>query len=60
MYTLSRTIADSEVLSLAWAGTADGLEDAAGNDLAAFSGLSVLNGSSIAFRNLSLSIGVRL
>lgn len=45
-YTISRTIEGAETCTTSWAGTANGLEDAAGNDVAAFSGESVTNNSS--------------
>lgn len=41
----SRTIEAGETVTIAWAGTADGLEDDAGNDLAAVSARSVTNNS---------------
>lgn len=44
-FTTSRTIDQDETLTLAWAGTANGLEDASGNDLASFSAESVTNSS---------------
>ena len=43
--TTSRTIEAGETVTLSWAGAANGLEDDAGNDLAAFSGESVTNNS---------------
>lgn len=45
IFTTSRTINEIETLTLAWAGTTNGLEDASGNDLASFSGEDVLNES---------------
>lgn len=38
VFTTSRTIEAGETVTLGWAGTANGLEDSAGNDLATFSG----------------------
>lgn len=44
-FTTSRTIGIGETITLDWAGTANGLEDGAGNDLAAFSDEPVTNSS---------------
>lgn len=45
VYDISRAIASHETCTLAHDGSADSIEDAAGNDLAAFSGASVTNSS---------------
>jgi uncharacterized repeat protein (TIGR02059 family) len=43
--TLSRTVYAGETVTLSYAGPGDGIEDGAGNDLAAFANKAVTNGS---------------
>lgn len=45
VYTASRAITRNETLTLAYTQPGDGIEDAAGNDLASFSGQAVTNNS---------------
>lgn len=45
VYTASRTITRNETLTLSYVQPGNGIEDAAGNDLASFSGQSVTNNS---------------
>lgn len=45
VFATSRTVDQDEVITLAWAGTASGLQDSASHDLAAFSDEPVTNGS---------------
>lgn len=45
VYTASRAITRNETLTLAYVQPGDGIEDAAGNDLASFSGQAVTNNS---------------
>jgi hypothetical protein len=47
-WSISRAIANGEVLYLDYAQPGDGIEDAAGNDLLSFSGRAVTNGSTAA------------
>ena len=46
VFATSRTIEPGETITVSWAGTTDGLEDAVGNDVEAFSAQSVTNNSS--------------
>lgn len=47
VYTTSRTISDTETLTLSYTQPGNGVQDAAGNDLVTFSGQAVTNSSTV-------------
>lgn len=55
-FTPARTISSTETATLAYITRADGIEDAAGNDLASFSGQAVTNNSTVNSAPTDISI----